>query len=113
MSAEISKEFNKEQYDIIKSRIIPIELAICKYKEKGIKNKVRNLKKIEEYALDIATKKINKQLSNSNVINKKVLKKHVKNSKIIIDVFISVEEDITTYQDISSIDIEEINQERE
>lgn len=107
------KEFNKEQYDIIKSRIIPIELAICKYKEKGIKNKVRNLKKIEEYALDIATKKINKQLSNSNVINKKVLKKHVKNSKIIIDVFISVEEDITTYQDISSIDIEEINQERE
>ena len=61
----------------------------------------------------MATKKINKELSNPNIVNKKVLKKQVKNSKIIIDIFFAVEEDITTYQDISDLDIEKMNQERE
>ena len=107
------KEFNKKQYDIIESRIIPMELSICKYKEKKITNTARDLKNIEDYAIEVATEKIDKQLSNPNVISKKVLKKQVKNSKIIVDVFVSIEEDITTYQDISSIDIEKINQERE
>ena len=107
------KTYTKKRYDIIRSRIIPIELSVCKYSENKITNVVRNLNDVEDYAIEIATKKVNKQLSNPNVISKKVLKKQVKNSKIIVDVFISVEEDITTYQDISSIDIEKINQERE
>ena len=37
----------------------------------------------------------------------------LKNSKIIVDVFVSVEEDIVKYQDISAVDIEKINQEEE
>ena len=67
----------------------------------------------EEYALKIAQKKIERQLSNPTIISKKVLKKNVKNSKIIVDVFVSVEEDIVKYQDISAVDIEKINQEEE
>lgn len=107
------KKYKKNQYDIIESKILPIKIGICKYRKIKIINKFRNIKDIEEYALKIARKKIDKQLSNPKIISKKVLKKQVKNSKIIVDVFVSVEEDIVKYQDISSVDIEKINQEEE
>lgn len=107
------KLFQKKQYNIISSRIIPIEFGFTNYKEKKVTYKNISSKDVDSYALKIATKKINKELSNPNIVNKKVLKKQVKNSKIIIDIFFAVEEDITTYQDISDLDIEKMNQERE
>ena len=107
------KKYKKNQYDIIGSKLIPIKIGICKYKEIKIVSKSRNIEDVEEYALKIAEKKIERQLSNPTIISKKVLKKNVKNSKIIVDVFVSVEEDIVKYQDISAVDIEKINQEEE
>ena len=47
------------------------------------------------------------------VLSKKVLKKEEKNSKIIIDVFVRTKENITGYQDISKIDINELNNKKE
>ena len=41
-----------------------------------------------------------KLLIKPKIIRKKVLKKSIKNSKIIVEVFFAVEEDITSYQDI-------------
>ena len=88
-------------------------MGISKYKKVKIITSSRNIENVDKYALDIAIKKINKQLANPHIINKKVLKKQLKNSKIIIDVFVAVEEDIITYEDLSSIDIEKMNQEKE
>lgn len=102
------KFFQKKQYNIISSRIIPMELGIAKYNEIKKVTEKNNLKDVDNYAIKIATKKINNKLSNPKIINKKVLKKQLKNSKIIIDIFFAVEEDITSYQDISKVDIKDI-----
>lgn len=107
------KVYQKKQYNIISSRIIPFEFGISKYQELKVVNKKNNLKDINHKAILIATEKINKELSKPKIINKKVLKKRVKNSKIIVDIFFSIEEDITKYQDITSLDIDKINQEKE
>ena len=42
---------------------------------------------------------------------KKVLKKTSKNSKIEVEIFISTEENITAYQDITNINIDDLNKE--
>jgi len=41
------------------------------------------------------------------------LKKTINNSKIEVEVFFKVKENITDYQDISNIDIEELNKKEE
>ena len=52
-----------------------------------------------------------KRLSNNEeIITKKVLKKELKNSKIKVEIFFKVKENITSYLDISDINIEEENQ---
>ena len=107
------KIFQKKQYNIISSRIIPINISIVKYEEMKIINKKNNIQDIDEYAMKIATEKINNKLSNPKIINKKVLKKQLENSKIIVDIFFAVEEDITSYQDIREVDIEEIQEKKE
>lgn len=93
--------FEKKEYNIIEGKLIPISISLSKYMEvKKIvrKNKVDN---IDKKALDIATKKLLKENNLiTNIIRKKVLKKSINNSKIIIEVFIAAEEDITDYEKI-------------
>ena len=55
-----------------------------------------------------------RRLNNDEIVlKKKILKKREKNSKIEVDIFVSVKENITTYQDISKIDINEMNKKEE
>ena len=55
-------------------------------------------------AINLATKKIEKQLySDEYIINKKILSFDINNSKIGVDVFVSVYENITGYQNIEEI----------
>ena len=69
---------------------------------------------LEKIALKYAEKEIRKKLKvEEKVLSKKVLKKEEKNSKIIIDVFVRTKENITGYQDISKIDINELNNKKE
>ena len=51
--------------------------------------------------------------SDEKIISKKVLKKEEKNSKIEVDIFLEVEENITDYFDINNIPIEEMNKKEE
>ena len=44
-----------------------------------------------------------------HIISKKVLKKNEFNSKIEIEVFFKIEENITDYQSIEELNIEEMN----
>ena len=76
----------------------------------------------EEYTIDnvddkaylLAEEKIRQQLSKDDeVISKKILKKYEKNSKIIVEVFFRVKEDITDTISIKDIDIEKENKKKE
>ena len=66
----------------------------------------------EELAIQLSEKKLKKELNSSGtIIGKKVLKKQENDSKIIIEVFFKVKEDITDYLDLSKVDINLLNQE--
>lgn len=112
------KLFNKfsnykiKEYNIIKSKILPINFSFVIYQELLEKNNKNSLENIDAKALEIAEKNIKNKLSkDESILSKKVLKKELKNSKIEVDVFISTEEDITTFQNITNLNIDELNKE--
>lgn len=106
--------YKKDEYNIIKSKILPIEVGIIKEYEVQKINKKYTFKEVEKKAIQKAIKTMKKKIGeNGHILRKNVLKKTTKNSKIIIEVFFAIEEDITDYQDITKIDIEKINQETE
>lgn len=112
------KLFNKfskykiKEYNIIKSKILPINISYVIYEELLEKDNKNTLENIDNKALEIAEKKIKNKLSNDeSILTKKVLKKAQKNSKIEVDVFISTEENITAYQEITDLNINELNKE--
>lgn len=108
------QNYQKKEYNIIESKIIPIGLSIVEYteiKEKTYNNTINN---VDELAYKYAINKMEKQLkSKPNILRKKILKKTIENSKIKIEVFLAVEEDITAYQDITDLNIEEMNEKEE
>ena len=104
--------YEKTEYNIIKSNIIPLNISIAQYQKKIIKEKIRSLKEIDKLALKLAEDKMKEQLTDGEeVLMKKVLKKQEKNSKIEVEVFIEKKENITDYVDISNIDINTLNKE--
>lgn len=106
--------YKKNEYNIVNSKIIPININFTKYKQLRIIKKNYNLNNTDNVAYKEAIKSIKKKIGhNPNIIDKKVLKKEINNSKIKIDVFLSVEEEISKYQDISLIDIEAENKKEE
>ena len=65
-------------------------------------------------AYELATNKLLDKLSEEDeIISKKILKKYEKDSKIEVEVFFRVKEDITDFVDISNIDITKENQQEE
>ena len=69
---------------------------------------------VEKKAFQEVEKEMKRRLNNDEIVlKKKLLKKREKNSKIEVDIFVSVKENITTYQDISKIDINEMNKKEE
>ena len=61
-------------------------------------------------AYELATNKLSEE---DEIISKKILKKYEKDSKIEVEVFFRVKEDITDFVDISNIDITKENQQEE
>lgn len=89
---------------LIKDKVFPFELSI----EKQRKTKVINQRLTSEQALkkaeDLATKKINSSLSKDEyIIRKKALNYSVDDSKIMVDVFFKVYENITDYVKVEDI----------
>lgn len=108
------RTYEKKEYNIIEESFLPVKLSFTTYYETKEKNREISSKEVEELAIKETTKKIEKNLKeNEMVISKKVLKKELINSKIKVEVFFKVKENITDYYDISQIDIEEMNQEKE
>ena len=70
--------------------------------------KTVNLTKEEAYdkALDLATSKVSLRLKDGEyIIGKKVLKKHYKSSKIVLEVFFKVYERISLEKEIEKIEV--------
>ena len=106
--------YKTNNYNIINSNIIPISVNYTEYQETKITSKIYTLDNIDEISTKLAVKEINKKLKkNEKVLSKKVLKKLVKDSKIEVEVFLKVKEDITTYEDISKLNIDELNKKEE
>ena len=104
------KKYKEHQYNIIDSNIIPFNISFTKFQEKKIIKEKINVQTIDKRAITTAEKKILKRLKDDeSVIGKKVLKKTEKNSKIEVEVFFKVEENITAFQDIEELNIEEMN----
>ena len=108
------RTYKKSEYNIIESRIIPIKIGLLKKRKiKVIKNKYKD-QDIEKIAINESLKVINKKLKkDESIISKKTLKKTEKNSKIEVDIFYKIKENITSYVDISNLNIEEMNTKEE
>ena len=96
------KSFKRNNIINLHSNIIPININLTKYLETKIIKKIYTINNIDEIALNISEKEIKKKLrKDEEILSKNVLKKSINNSKIEIEVFLKVKEDITSYQDIS------------
>lgn len=90
------KTYKKNSEFLIGSSLLPISLNFTKYLETNVKEYEYSLSNVDNYALELASKKIKTKLgTRGEVVSKKVLKKSIKKSKIIIEVFVKVKEDIT------------------
>ena len=106
--------YQKNEYNIIKSKILPFNISFVKYQKVSLKSKIYTLENIDKRALKIVDIEMSKNMQNGEkVLMKKVLKKQEKNSKIEVEVFVKKKENITDYIDISDIDINSLNNKEE
>ncbi len=108
------KTYVKKDIPLISNSLLPVNINFTKYTETKVTNKDYNLKDIDKEALEKAEKTLKDELDeDATIISKKVLKKVKNNSRIVVEVFVKVKENITDYQDISNITIEEMEKRQE
>lgn len=95
------KEYNEENNYIIKNELFPIGIALTTKKEKVTTNKTYNINNIDKKAKELASEKFNKK----DILLEKVLKKELIDSKIIVEMFLKVKEDITDYRKITDLEL--------
>ena len=92
---------DKTMYPIITSNIYPVSIGFVTYQRLIPIKEQYNLYTVDSIAYQKALIKLKEKTKEEpNVLRKKILKKEIKNSKIIIEVFFAVEENITSYQNI-------------
>lgn len=107
-------EYKIKKYNIVGSKLVPMEISLSKYLEINRKEQQLSKKEIEKKALMLAENKVKEGLKkDEHILDKKILKNSINNSKIDIEVFIVAEENITSYFDISGINIDELNKKEE
>lgn len=100
------KTYQRQTIQILGSNILPISVNFSNYLETNVYEYKYDLSNVEDKALELAEVKLKNKLGKDVVIlSKKVLKKSEKNSKIIVEVFVKVKEDITDR--IEVVDAEE------
>ena len=97
------------RHKLIENKIFPVGLSYSTiYETKKIEKDYSNNSGLKE-AIDLAEERLLQKLgSKDEIISKNVLKKSDKNSKIVIDIFFKVKEDITDTENIENINIEEL-----
>lgn len=100
------KTYESSNITLLENRLLPMSFNYSKVKETKEITKRYTGTKGEKEALKLAEKNLKKKLSvNDSIISKKILKKTEKDSKIIVDIFFKVKEDITDTVNIDNIDI--------
>ncbi len=108
------KTYKKKETPILQSRLLPINISLVTYLETKVIDRDYTLETIDAVAKELAENKLRDKLNKDDqIISKKVLKKGEKESRIIVEVFVKVKEDITAYQDITNINIDELNKKEE
>lgn len=97
-----NKSYISEDSPILENNLIPIKLVLETKHEIEIIDKEYNMDNSSSETIKLATKKLEDRLDEqSMILSKKVLKKTLKNSKIIVEIFFKVRENITDYKKIS------------
>ncbi len=106
------KDYESIKTPLISAKILPIFISFSNFFEIKRENHQYNYYNIDDKSLEIAEEKLFATLSeDSEVISKSVIKKEEKDSKIIVDVFFKVKENITDTISLDDINIEETNDE--
>jgi len=106
--------YQKKSKVLLKSRLLPIQFLFSTYLETEVIDEKYTLDSIDSKVYSLALEKLSQQLSKDDeVISKKILKKYEKDSKIIVEVFFRVKEDITDTVSIENVDINKENQKEE
>lgn len=104
------KTYKKKSFSILKSRLLPISMEFSEYLETNVHSENYNLENVDSKAIDLSISKLNDKLNKEdNILSKKVLKKYEKDSKILVEVFIKVKENITDTVNIDDVNIEDKN----
>lgn len=103
------KSYEKRNIVLLENKLLPIKISYCKVLETETIKKRYTTPEAEESIIKIGEEKLKTRLGvNDSIISKKILKKKEKNSKIEVEVFFKVKEDITDTLNIDNIDIEKI-----
>lgn len=103
-----AKNYLENKHVLIKSKILPFSIRLEKQRKTKIITKKYSKDKALEKAIKLAAEKIKKKLDTDEyIIDKKTLNLSTFNSRIEVDVFFKVNENITDYEKIDESIIEE------
>lgn len=106
--------YQKKSISLLSSRILPIKLLFSTYLETEVVDLNYNLDTVDNQVYSLAEEKLLHKLSKKDkILSKKILKKYEKDSKIIVEVFFKVKENITDTVSIEDIDINKENEKEE
>lgn len=108
----ISPKYNNykvERRPLISNKIIPISINYSVIKETIVKDKKYSIDNVSKDAINIGINRLKQKLGKKDkIIDKKVLKKTEKKSRINIEVFFKVAEEICDTESIENIDLEKM-----
>lgn len=105
------KNYKVDRKQIITDNIIPLSINYSTLKETIVDRKKYNNNNIESDAIKIGKDKLKQKLGKKDtIIYKKVLKKTEKKSRIEVEVFFKVKEEITEKESIENINLEELKE---
>ena len=96
------KTYDVESKTILSHNLLPINLTFDKQYELNVIDEIYSVEEAIDMAIEKAKKKL---LSNSNILNINkitILEKNMYPSKVSLKLFISVQEDITSYEPIKN-----------
>ncbi len=104
----------RKSFPLFKSISLPISFQLDTVEKVQLTTKRYNLETGSKEGIRKAKEKLKVKLSkNSEILSQKVLKKQQKGSKIYIEVFFKVKEEITSYESIANLDLSKENKKQE
>lgn len=105
---------SKKRHFVFASRLLPISFSYTTIEEIKVVEEIHNEKEAYQKARKLAREKLKAKLSeNDEIISEKTLKKSRKNSKIVVDIFFKVKENIAETESLKNIQLEELQKKAE